>query len=102
MSNAAPEQLELIRIFVNTYDHEDGIETLTDPGSLTAWLGANGLGAPKAGAADLRRARELREALRAILQHHGGLELDPDAPRVVDEAAERAKLTVAFDDHGHA
>jgi predicted RNA-binding Zn ribbon-like protein len=102
MSNTAPEQLEIIRSFVNTYDHEDGTETLTDPGALTQWLEAHGLGAPKAGAPDLQRARELREALRAILQHHGGLELDPAAPRIVDDAAERAKLAVAFDDHGHA
>lgn len=102
MSNSAPEPLELVRSFVNTYDHEDGTETLTDPGALTAWLDANGLGAPEAGAPDLARARELREALRAILQHHGGLDLDPAAPRIVDEAAERAKLVVAFDDHGHA
>jgi predicted RNA-binding Zn ribbon-like protein len=102
MSNAAPEPLELVRSFVNTYDHDDGTEALADPGALTEWLEANGLGAPTASAADLTRARELREALRAILQHHGGLELDPGAPPIVDEAAERAKLAVAFDDHGHA
>jgi predicted RNA-binding Zn ribbon-like protein len=102
MSNAAPEPLELVRSFVNTYDHDDGTEALTGPRELTQWLDAHGLGAPKAGAPDLARARELREALRAILQHHGGLELDPGAPRIVDEAAERAQLAVAFDDHGHA
>ena len=65
MSNAAPEQLELVRSFVNTYDHEDDTEKLPDPGALTAWLDSNGLGAPKATVADLERARELREALRA-------------------------------------
>src|SRR5215207_1626594 len=102
MSNAAPEQLELVRSFVNTYDHEDQTERIPDPAALTAWLHANDLGAPKAGAADLARARELREALRAILQHHGGMELDPAAPRVVDAAAARAKLAVAFDEHGDA
>jgi predicted RNA-binding Zn ribbon-like protein len=102
MSNAAPEQLELVRTFVNTYDHEDHTERLTDPAALTAWLDGNGLGALKATAADLARARELREALRAILQHHGGLELDPAAPQVVDDAAARARLAVAFDDHGDA
>src|SRR4051812_20482121 len=102
MSNAAPEQLELVRSFVNTYDHEDGTEELVDPGALTAWFEANGLGAVQATTADLARARELREALRAILQHHGGAELDPAAPRVVDDAAARAQLAVTFDDHGHA
>ena len=102
MSNPAPDQLELVRAFVNTYDHEDGTEQLTDTATLTAWLGDHGLGAPVATARDLERARELREALRAVLQHHGGLELDPVAPRAVDHAAERAKLSVAFDDHGDA
>jgi predicted RNA-binding Zn ribbon-like protein len=102
MSNPAPDQLELVRSFVNTYDHEDGTEKLESPAALTAWLEDHGLGAPPATAADLDRTRELREALRAILQHHGGLELDPAAPRVVDDAAARAKLSVAFDDHGDA
>ena len=102
MSNPAPDQLELVRTFVNTFDHEDGTEQLVDPATLTAWLDDHGLGAPRATAADLERTRELREALRAILQHHGGLELDPAAPHVVDAAAERARLSVTFDDRGDA
>src|SRR4051795_1853080 len=102
MSNAAPEPLELVRSFVNTYDHDDGTEVLTGPGELTQWLDDHGLGAPKAGAPDLARARELREALRAILQHHGGAELDPAAPRVIDDAASRAQLAVVFGDPGPA
>ena len=102
MSNEAPDQLELVRSFVNTYDHEDGSESLPDPAALRAWLHDNGLGAENVSPADLEHARELREALRAILLHHGGLELDPGAPRTVDEAAERARLSVAFDDHGDA
>jgi len=102
MSNAAPEQLELVRAFVNTYDHEDGTESLADPAALAAWLQTNGLGSPNVTSRDLERARDLREALRAILHHHGGTDLDPEAPRVVDDAAARAKLSVAFDDHGEA
>jgi predicted RNA-binding Zn ribbon-like protein len=103
MSNAAPDQLELVRSFVNTYDHEDGTDTLEDPAALTAWLDHNGLGATgRATPADLERSRELREALRAILQHHGGLDLDPSAPQVVDAVADRARLSVAFDAHGDA
>jgi len=102
MSNAAPDQLELVRSFVNTFDHADARESLPDTAALTAWLDAHGLGDPRASATDLARARELREALRAILQHHGGLDLDPSAPMVVNAAADRAKLAVAFDDHGDA
>ena len=102
MSNPAPDPLELVRTFVNTYDHEDGAEQLRSAATLTAWFDGHGLGAPRATAADLEHARELREALRAILQHHGGLDLDPAAPQVVDAAAERAQLSVTFDDHGDA
>ena len=102
MSNEAPEPLELVRSFVNTFDHDDGTESLADPADLTAWLEDNGLGAPNVTSGDLAHARKLREALRSILQHHGGMELDPAAPRVVDDAAARAELAVAFDDHGHA
>jgi predicted RNA-binding Zn ribbon-like protein len=102
MSNSAPDQLEIVRSFVNTYDHEDGSEDLADPSALTAWLEANGLGAPKAAAADLEHARQLREALRAILHHHSGTEIDPSAPRVVDAAASRSQLAVEFDARGEA
>jgi len=102
MSNAAPDQLELVRSFVNTYDHDDGSEDLTDTGALTGWLEANGLGAPKARPADLEHARELREALRAILHHHGGMGLDPAAPRAIEAAAQRAQLAVTFGEHGEA
>jgi predicted RNA-binding Zn ribbon-like protein len=48
--------------------------------------------------AALRRAVELREALRALLMHNGGLELDAGAPPVLDEAARRAGLEVRFGD----
>jgi predicted RNA-binding Zn ribbon-like protein len=102
MTNAAPEELEAVRDFVNTYDYEDERDALADPQALTDWLGEHGLGDLEAGAAELRRARELREALHAILRHHSGAELDPDAPRAVDAAADRARLAVVFDEHGHA
>ena len=54
MSNPAPDQLELVRTFVNTYDHEDGTERLADPATLTAWLDDHGdaLIAPRAGGVD--------------------------------------------------
>jgi predicted RNA-binding Zn ribbon-like protein len=101
-SNAAPEPLETIRAFVNTYDYDDGSDALPDAPALTAWLGDHGLGKPKAGAADLRRARELRKALHTILRHHAGADLDPSAPRAVDAAADRARLAVVFDEQGQA
>ena len=76
MSNPAPGPLETIRAFVNTRDVDDAVELLSTPAELVAWLakhdllaGAEGV---RATAADLRRATQLREALRAhLLSHHG-------------------------------
>jgi predicted RNA-binding Zn ribbon-like protein len=104
-SNPAPGELESVRGFVNTYDAEDGSDELAgDPAKLIHWLSSHGLleADTPAGAADVKRAVALREALRAILLHHDGLELDPAAPAVLADAARRARLSVIFDEHGAA
>lgn len=103
-STPAPPQLEPVREFVNTYDAEDGTEMLDSPAALRAWLHARGLlgDGEQVGAVDVERATALREALRAILLHHGGLELDPEAGRTVEDAARRAQLSVRFGGHGEA
>jgi predicted RNA-binding Zn ribbon-like protein len=101
-SNPAPGDLELVRAFVNTWDAEDGTELLTSPHELRDWLAARDLAAPQAriSVADLRHAREVREALRAILFAHSGLELDPQGPAALDAAARRARLAVRFGSDG--
>jgi predicted RNA-binding Zn ribbon-like protein len=101
-SNPAPGDLELVRAFVNTWDAEDGTELLASPHELRDWLAARDLAAPQArvSAADLRHAREVREALRAILFAHAGLELDSEAPAALDAAARRARLAVRFGQDG--
>ena len=71
-----PAPLETVRAFVNTLDIDDGIELLAAPAELAAWLAeqdllGGGARTLRATAADLRRAIELREALRAhLLAHH--------------------------------
>lgn len=96
----APGDLELIRSFVNTWDEEDKTEVLDTAEHLRTWLAEHRLlaeeGAAAVGDADLRRAVDLREALRALLAHNAGLELDPEASRTLDEAAGRARLTLGF------
>lgn len=101
MSNPAPGSLETVRAFVNTRDVDDDIELLTGPAELAHWLTDQGLaenGAKnlRATAADLRRAIELREALRAHLLAHHDQPLDPQAAVTLDETARRARLTVRF------
>jgi len=100
MSNPAPGALETVRAFVNTLDVERGTDALEDPGSAASWFAGQGLlgGAAsiRASAADVRRAIELRAALRAHLDAHHGEPLDPQASTVLDAAARRARLTVRF------
>jgi len=93
---------ELVRDFVNTRDLLDHGEELGSPAELAAWLEAHGLtrGETSAKTADLRRAIELREALRQLLLGNtGGVEiaLEP-AFAVVDRAARRARIELCFEE----
>jgi predicted RNA-binding Zn ribbon-like protein len=99
MSNPAPGELELVRGFVNTYDAQDGSESLATPAALRDWLAERDLLEPRAPAPadeDLRHAIEVRDALRAMLRANHGEPLDPSAPAVLDATARRAQLTVRF------
>lgn len=101
----APGGLELIRAFVNTLDVEDAEDQLETPEALVAWLADRGLleaGSP-ATRADVRRAVALREAFREVLLgHHGGYEVDPAAPRTLEDTARRARVEIRFDPDGIA
>lgn len=83
---AAPEPLREVQAFVNSVDLEHGSDWLGD------WLAERGA------AAELERARELREALRALLVANGGRPLERGAVEVVNRAA--AGLAVRLDDAG--
>jgi predicted RNA-binding Zn ribbon-like protein len=102
-SNPAPGELELVRSFINTWDADEDIENVPGPDELRAWLAGHGLIDADAHVteADHRRAIAVREALRAALLANSGLDLDPDAPPVLDDAAVRARLGVRFDAEGH-
>lgn len=97
----APGQLELVREFVNTLDLEDETDELGTPDQLAAWLSANEL-APqdvRANAADLERATQLREALRAVLlSHNGGAPAPKKSAGILDDAAYRARVQLRFRD----
>ena len=103
-SSPAPGALELVRGFVNTVDLEAGSDQLGDPAALSAWLADRGLGGAgeRLGPADLERALELREALRALLAANAGHGLDRDAVGVLDRVTGRSRLTVRFDAEGLA
>jgi predicted RNA-binding Zn ribbon-like protein len=101
----APGELEHVRAFVNTLDVLPGTEELTGAGELRRWLSEHGFGSSRMRVTgdDLGRAIALREALRAVLiSHTEGTLAPPDASRTLDEAAERARLSLRFDEHGGA
>jgi len=91
----APLPLLLVQAFVNTVDLEDGTDRLADLESARAWLVDSGILDRRAelDETDLQLARDLREAIRALLA--GG---SPDArlePLRRVAADHRARLTVA-------
>jgi predicted RNA-binding Zn ribbon-like protein len=94
----APEPLELVQRFVNSIDLESGEDELESPQALRAWLAARELmGArERVGPADLRRAVEVREGLRALLLQNNGLPLDERKLERLDRVAGRAEVRVSF------
>ena len=79
----APGQLEDLREFVNTLDIDDGIEELTSPEALAAWLEPRDLLVEGAdvGQPELERALELRESFRRLLLANNGGRARPGGDR---------------------
>lgn len=90
LPNAAPEPLRLVQLLINTSNHETGRELLSSPPALALWLSDNGVRVDSADGAELRRTRRLRAALRRLVT------TGRSSP-ALEDAARRAKLTVAFD-----
>jgi predicted RNA-binding Zn ribbon-like protein len=100
----APGRLALVQRFVNTLDLEHGREVLSEPsrlGMLLAELGLLESGA-RVGEAELRRALEVRGALRTLALANNGGAVDAHAADVLERAAARGRLTVRFDGDGGA
>lgn len=98
----APGGLALVQDLVNTVDREHGPDLLADEAGLREWLDMRGLAPLGISGADLRHARELREALRGLLLANTGWEEPPGARAVLERAAERAGLTVRLPDRAAA
>jgi len=89
LPNAAPEPLRLVQRFVNTIDLSHDTEWLTE------FLSDEGLRAPTA--AELDRARRLRESIRELLYENNGQGRPRERWAELDAAAARAELTVDFE-----
>ena len=103
----APGRLALVQMLVNTVDREHGPDLLADVAGLTDWLAARGLLEPAdsgrsstVSEADLEAAREVREALRALMHANNGAPEEPRARAVLDAAAARAELRPTFPSEG--
>jgi predicted RNA-binding Zn ribbon-like protein len=101
----APGRLGLVQAFVNShYDlaGEHGAELFSSPRALSDWLSARGLVEPGAALkrSDLRRALEVREALRALFAANNGAELDPVVVERLDRAAARPAVVIQFGPDG--
>ncbi|WP_440071129.1 CGNR zinc finger domain-containing protein [Streptosporangium sp. OZ121] len=90
---------ELVIAFVNTYDVEEGTDSIPSPAALTAWLAGRGLTGPQDTATDtdLATAVELRETLREALRHNhdrpGSGDHDPGPSRSFGALPLRVALT---------
>jgi predicted RNA-binding Zn ribbon-like protein len=97
----APGSLRVVQAFVNTVDREHGPDLLDEGPGFAEWLDRNLL--PADGAeTGLATAREVREALRALLRANNGEPDDPRARAVLDAAARRARLEPTFPPDGAA
>jgi predicted RNA-binding Zn ribbon-like protein len=70
----APPHLLVVQAFVNTYEAERESDLLGEPDTAKDWLVRAGLLARDAtlGPADLHRARQVREAIRALMVANAG------------------------------
>jgi predicted RNA-binding Zn ribbon-like protein len=94
----APQPLQLVQRFVNSVDLDRGEEELTSPGALRDWFAARELiGADEpVTKADLARALDVREGLRALMLANNGHELDAAKVERLDRAAGRAAVRMRF------
>jgi predicted RNA-binding Zn ribbon-like protein len=94
----APEPLYRLQRFVNSVDLDRREEDLSSPEALREWLAHWDLmdEDEPVTEADLRRAVDAREGLRALLVANNGGPLDTAAVERLNRAASRASLRVRF------
>jgi predicted RNA-binding Zn ribbon-like protein len=97
-AKTAPQPLYLVQRFVNSVDVESGEDELATPDALRDWFAQRGLMDADAAvsSADLRRAIDVREGLRAVLLQNNGLPLDEERVERLDQVVRRAGVRVRF------
>lgn len=97
-SDALPEDVALLRDFVNTLDVEKLVDEVPSPEALAGWFRARGLLAASDTVSPdaFTAAIQAREALRAVLLSHNGEPLPPAELRTLERVAAASPLTLAF------
>jgi len=92
---SAPGRLDLVRLFLNTWDLEAQTDAWTTPEATSLWLTEQDI---VSGAVippdDLHRLRAFREALRDFVQH--GAELPVESRALMEREMERCFLRMTF------
>ena len=98
----APEPLRLVQQFVNSAEPDEDLDEMTTPAELRAWLSGRDMADERSeiSEADLQRALDVREGLRAVLFTHNGGERDAEAVARLERAAGSAALRASFPAEG--
>jgi len=98
---AAPQPLRLVQLFVNTADAENDREWLSTPSDLEGWFREHDV--PLEGGVtqtELRRAVEVREALRALARANNGEPLPAEAVPTLNHALRAGRIELELDPSG--
>lgn len=98
----APAPLLALQAFVNTIDVESGTDLLASPAEFRRWLRDTELERARIEVSpdDLRRAKQLRDTLRALLAANSHGEVDRDAARKLRSHLGRAPIPLTVDRGG--
>jgi predicted RNA-binding Zn ribbon-like protein len=97
----APGELGLVQAFVNSHydlEQDHGADLFSSPRAVAGWLAGRGLLEPsvRLRRADLRRALDVREGLRALLAANNGADFDEGAVERLNRAAARPGVVIQF------
>jgi predicted RNA-binding Zn ribbon-like protein len=101
LPKAAPPPLRVVQQFVNTIDCEHRREWLDTPTALAAWLCNHGLEIDEpVSQADLRRATDVRETLRALARRNSGHPLPIEAVLTFNREIRTTRIVFELDEFG--
>jgi predicted RNA-binding Zn ribbon-like protein len=87
-----------VQEFINSADLTRHTDAIANPGGLATWFETHGLGVgpEPTTPADVRRAIELREALRRLTLANSGAPVDREAVEIANRAIRSAQLSFTF------